>query len=143
MSMYRQFKTDPKLEQQGIELDYGDFVVTAARAGGTNRSYQRVLNQKTRPYRRAIAAGAMEPELEQRLLRETIAETCILGWHTRVDGELRPGIESPEGGELLPVTTENLLSTFEALPLLYEDLAQQITNGALFRQELQEIERGN
>ena len=32
MRMYEQFKTNPALEQTGIELDYGDFRITIARA---------------------------------------------------------------------------------------------------------------
>ena len=34
MSMYGQFKTSDTLEIQGVVIDYGDFRVTLARAGG-------------------------------------------------------------------------------------------------------------
>lgn len=145
MSMYQQFKTDPELEKKGIELDYGDFVVTIARAGGANKRFDKVLEAKTKPYRRAIQTETLDPKVGERLLREVYAETVVLNWHTRTeDDELMPGIENPDpNGPLLPVTAENLIATFKNLPDLYTDIVEQSKKVALYRQTILEEDAGN
>lgn len=153
MGMYQQFKTDPEVEKKGIDLNYGHFRVTVARSGGANKAYQRMLENKTRPYQRAIATGVMDNDRSMGIIREVFAETVILGWEVLAkknendelemvevndpEGEFVKGIEGPDG-TILPVTVENLVKTFEALPDLFFDLRAQSDNMQLFRQGLRE-----
>ena len=53
-SMYSTFRTDDELERKGIVIEYDSFRVTIARAGGSNKAFERALEAKSRPFRRAI-----------------------------------------------------------------------------------------
>lgn len=148
MGLQKQFATDKSLEQKGLVVDYGDTRVRVARAGGANQRFARVLDAKTRPLRRAIAAGSLDEERGSQILMEVFAETVVLGWETRgEDGEWRPGIASEdageEPGELLPVTAENMVRVFRHLPDFFEDLRQQAQSSALFRAEINASLSGN
>lgn len=157
MSMYQKFKTNPDLERNGIVVDYGDFRVTLARAGGANKRFERVTEAKTKPYRRAIQTETMDETVAVNLLREIYAETIILNWETRVDGEgvvvtaenrdqgrWVSGIEPPQEGQpLLPFTVENVVETLIALPDIFTDIQAQAMKGTLYREEILQAEAGN
>lgn len=143
MSMYRQFQTDGDLETKGIVLDYGDFRITVARAGGANKKFARILERTTKPHRRAIQTELMDNDLARSVLRQVYAEAVVLDWETKVDGKLKKGIESADGGDLLLVTSANIVATFEALPDLFTDVQEQASKVALFRQEILEEDAGN
>ncbi len=143
MSMYKLFKTDESLETKGIVIDYGAFRVTIARAGGKNQRYARVLEAKSKPYRRAIQTETMDPDKAQQLLLETFAEAVVLNWETKVDDQWQRGIEPEGGGDLLPFNAENVILTFQKLPDLFQDLHAQANKVALFREGVLEQEAGN
>lgn len=143
MGMWDAFRSDPKAEQDGIVLDYGTFRVTVARAGGSNKAYLRLLEMKARPFQRAIQAGAFDHERSGELLREVFASTVVKDWETRFPGkqegeyDWQRGIEASDGA-LLPVTRENILATFVALPDLFADIVDQAGKGVLYRAALRE-----
>lgn len=148
MGLKRQFATDKALEQKGIVLDYGDVRVRIARAGGANQKFARILDAKTRPVRRAIAAGSLDEERGSLLLMEVFAETVVLGWETRdTEGVFHPGISPEDAGEsgedLLPVTPANVVKVFQHLPDFFLELRQQAQASALFRAEVNETLAGN
>ena len=149
MSMYKNFKTSADLESKGIELDYGEFIVTIARAGGANNKFKRVTERMTKPYRRAMATNTMDNEVAENLMREIYAEAVILDWQTKT-GETKEGgrtfekgIEPPTGDKLLPVTKENIVLTLKNLPDLFQDIQSQAQTVALFRQNIVEDDAGN
>lgn len=141
--MYEQFKTDVSLESRGVEIDYGEFRVTIARAGGANKKYARVLEAKTKPFRRAIQTETMNEERARELLVETYAEAVIVNWETKVDGKFQMGIEAPNGGKLLSVNVKNIALTLMNLPDLFTDLQAQANRVALFREVILEADAGN
>lgn len=145
IGMYAQFKTDAILETKGVEIDYGTHRVTIARAGGANKKYARVLEQKTKPYRRAIATETLPDDRGMELLQETYAEAIILNWETKVNGKFVRGIEPPPGedSKLLPVTPANIVMTFKKLPELFIDLQTQAGRVAIFREIILEDDAGN
>lgn len=143
MSMFSQFKTDTNLERQGIIIDYGDFRITIARAGGGNKKFARILEHKTKPYRRALATETMNNDLSMAVLREVYAESIVLNWETKVDGKFKKGIESEDGGKPIAFNTENVVATFEKLPDLFKDVQEQAAKVALFRQTILEDDAGN
>ena len=132
MSLKSQFKTDKKLETKGIVIDYGETRVTVARAGGANKRFSRMLDAKTKPYRRAIALGSFDDERSNAILREVYAHTVVIGWEENVGTTAEPqweagispedaGVESSDA--LLPVTPENVMSVLGNLPDLFIDLS--------------------
>jgi len=143
MSIYDQFKTSPELEQNGIVIDYGSFRVRVARAGGTNKRFQRLLEAKIKPYRRAMATDTMDNDRGMEILREVYAEAVVLDWETKVDGKFEKGIDNPDGGKLLPFNAKNVLATFNNLPDLFTDIKEQSDKAALFRETAREEEGKN
>lgn len=143
-SMYSLFKTDTSLEQSGIYLDYGTFRVKIARAGGANKRYAKLLETKTRPYRRAIETETLDNNRGQALLQEVFAEAVILNWEVKDEAKdtWKTGIEGPNG-DILPYTTENVLAAFRLLPDLFLDIQSQASKVALFREDAQEAASGN
>lgn len=144
-NMFDQFETDTNLETDGIWLDYGDFRVKIARAGGSNKRYLSYAETKTKPFRRAIAAGTMPEERSRALLFDIFAKTIILDWQVAdgVDEETgetiwKQGIHK-KGGGVLDFSAENVLMTFKLLPAIFFDIQQAAESIALFRkQEMEE-----
>lgn len=146
MSMYKTFRTDESLEKTGIYLDYSSFRVLVARAGGANRAFNKAIEAKTKPYRRAIQSDLMDREKLVDLVRQAFVETCVLGWEVKQgegdEAKWVPGIEN-ENGEIVPFTKAAVVDAFRKLPDLYDDIQEQAAKAALFRAELQEADAGN
>jgi len=143
MSMYEQFETDAQVEKDGIWLDYGDFQIRVARAGGSNKAFQKEVERLTRPYRRAIATESLPREKADEILAAAYAKAIVRAWQTKVDGEWVDGIENPEGGDLLEPSVENIRATFKLLPELYADVQEQATSWALFKASIRDDASGN
>lgn len=135
MKMYEAFQTDAELETAGVWIDYGDFKICLARAGGANKKFVKLMEQRTRPHRRAIETETFDNDRATLLLQDVYADSVIMAWETKVDDKMVPGIEGPDG-KLLPVTKVNMLATFKALPDLFKDLQEQAAKNALFRTQL-------
>lgn len=132
MPLYEQFRTNTDREVNGISLNYGDFRVLIARAGGANKNYLKMFQKLTQPYRRAIDTNTMSNELQIEVLIEVFARSVILNWETLVDGEWKVGIED-EKGKIIPVTPENIITTLKNLPDLFMDIKAQAESTALWR----------
>lgn len=139
MSLYKQFKTDESLEKTGILLEYGTtedgkpISIRIARAGGSNRAYERRIEAEVKPYRRQIQNETIENAVVNRILRKVYAETIVLGWENVQDKDGKP----------MPFTVENCVKLFEDLPDLFKDIQEQSQRAALFRSELREVDGKN
>lgn len=142
MSMYKQFKTSSNLEEQGIILDYGDFRIRVARAGGSNKKYSKLLDVESRPYQRAIAQKVMDNNRALDIVKAVFAEAVIMSWETKVNDKWISGLEGPDG-KVIPATVENIINVFNDLPDLFADIQEQAQNIALFREELLEASEKN
>lgn len=145
-NMYKMFKTDKRLEQDGILLDYGPFRVTVARMGGANKKFFKLLELRTKPMRRAIQADSADRDKLLALTTQTFAETCVLNWEVnRSDTDVpswERGIEA-EDGTLLEFNKQNVIDTLTKLPDLLDDLQTQATNQSLYRADIEEAEVKN
>ena len=142
MGLYKQFATDSTLEKEGIWLDYNDFRILAARAGGANKKYLSYAEKKMKPFRRAISAGTVSVEQSRALMHDIYANTVILAWETKVDGKFVSGIEGPEG-ELLDFNVDNVIMTLENLPAIYDDVSSAVEGISLYRKEEMEADAKN
>lgn len=136
-SMYGAFETSKEMERQGIWLDYGDFRLRIARAGGSNKNYQKAMEAKTRPHRKAIEAESFENDRALEILKEVYADHVVLAWETKQDGEWISGIEAQDGS-LLPFGRDNVVATFTNLPDLFTEVQQQASKANLYRAQLLE-----
>ena len=143
MSLYNTFKTDAVREAEGFPIEYDDFRVTIARAGGANKAYAKVLEARTKPYRRAIALEIMDNDRSLEILREVYSETIVKDWETKVDGKWKKGIEAEGETKLLPVTAKNILLTLNNLPDVFLDLKDAAEKLTLWRADLRETEAEN
>lgn len=106
MSIYDSFLTDAELERDGVELDFGDFQVTIARAGGANKRYEQTLRRQLDKHKRAIQLDALPAETAERVLRTVFAETIVLGWR---------GVQDRDGKDI-PFSPSACAKLFEELP---------------------------
>jgi hypothetical protein len=146
--MYEQFSTDTESETSGILLNYGEFRITIARAGGANKKFIRLLETKTKPYRRAIQTDTMDNERGNAILIAVYSEAIILNWERRDEkgkDKWTQGIEAPPGAKqaTLPFNRENVVVTLTDLPELFLDIQEQASKAALFRQDVLEEDAKN
>jgi len=134
MSMYKLFSTDAELENKGVYIEYGDFRVLLARAGGHNKHFATVLEQLTRPYRRAMQTDTMDNDLAMSLMRKAYAASVILKWEIKEDDKWVSGIEGPDG-ERLSFNKENVEKALTDLPELFADIQDQASKISLFRKD--------
>ena len=124
MSMYGQLETDKALETKGVEVDYGSFRVTLARAGGANKKYEKLLDARSKPHNRAMKTGTMDNEVAVEIMREVYADTIILHWEAKdAKGDWQIGIEAkPKKGVtkivIVPFNRENVVQAMVDIPEL-------------------------
>lgn len=139
MSLYTQFETDREIEKTGIVLDYGfnskkqPIQIRIARAGGANERYSKLLELRTKPYRRQIQNETLDNAVAEKITKEVYAQTVVLGW---------TGVEDRDGNEM-PFTQENCVKLFTDLPDLWSDVQSQSTRASLFRAEILEADAKN
>lgn len=139
MNPYQLFKMDSRHEQDGINIDYGDFAIRIARAGGSNERYAKALSKKLRPYRRQMQNDTMDNDVANKILAEVYADTVIVGWSSKQFGE--NAIPDAQNGEL-KYTRENVIQLLLDLPDLFRDIQEQATKFSNFRvEEIEEAEK--
>lgn len=141
-TLFKTFKADATLEKSGILLQYGTaqrdgkevpVTIRIARAGGANTMFDKVLEAKTKPYKRMIQTDSLDKKVSERIMREVYAQTVVLDWENVQD----------EDGEFLEFTHENVIAMFEALPDLFTDVVTQANKQALFRADIIEADAKN
>lgn len=138
--LYESYETDPQLEVDGVHLEIGlsktKKVVTirVRRAGGANQQFAKVFEQKSKPYRRLMEIpGALDPAVQERVMREVYAESVVVGWEN---------VEDRNGSEL-PYNKANVLQLFTDLPDLFRRIVKETQDMDLFRREVVAAEAGN
>jgi hypothetical protein len=138
-SLFKQFQTDSKKEQEGVEVTYAPnddgtiptFIIT--RLGQSNQRYAKALETATAPYRRLIDIGALDKKRERTILVDVFCSSVLLGWRDVQDTE----------GKLIPFNYANAKMLFETLPELYLDLAEHAAKFTTFRAETRENDAKN
>ena len=134
MSTYKLFASDEGLEVNGIQLDLGAAgQFTIARAGGSNQNFARRFQKASQPYRRAIAANAMDETEANRILAQVYAETIVRGWE---------GVSGPDG-KPLQYSIPNCVKLLTDLPELFAEIRRVSADSSVFRKNVVEAEAGN
>jgi len=123
---YELFETNKELETEGLVLDYGDFSIRIARAGGANKRFTKAMVRRTKPFRRAIDTETIDQENATDILRAVYAETVVLGWE---------GVTDREGVDL-EFSFQNIMQLFRDLPDLFIDVQEQANKASLFHAEV-------
>ena len=145
-SPYKMFSSDKDVEQQGVLVNYGDFRLRIARAGGNNHRFRRLLQAKMKPYRHQLVNDTMDDQVSEQVVREVYAEAVILGWETKVVGKdgkeaWEPWLETPDGK--LPYSVPSCIKVLTDLPDLFRDIQQVAGKVALFRKAEEESDAKN
>ena len=143
MGLRSQFKTDAKVEVEGVWLDYDSGVkIRTARAGGANKRYLKAMERLSRKYKRQLNLEILPFEVQNRLLREVYAETVILGWEGVTNEDLGSDDEETMNDEVL-FSRDNCLRLFEELPELFKDVQESSSTLAIWRADLRTTESKN
>lgn len=145
MSIYDLYKTDSRKEKEGVPLLFADeeLRITLARAGGGNTKYDRIIAANAKPYKRAIQSDLLSTDKANEILARTFAESVIVKWETRVDGEYREGVELEDIPGLQPANIVNMTKVFIALPDLFEEIKSEATKMVNFREAVREEDAKN
>lgn len=131
MDLRKLFGTSRRAESAGVWVDIGHGArVLVAR--DTSPAYRKKLQDVIRPYRGAIAAGAMDDEAAHRLFAKAAAGTLLLDWSgVEVDG--KPAEFSVDVAEQLMVD----------LPDFYKTIKAFAEDAALYREQHEAAEQKN
>ncbi len=129
---YEMFSTDPKLEKDGIVLDYGDFQITIARAGMGNRKYRDLLATVQKKHRHQIDNDLLDDGLSDALMIGIYADSVILGWANVTGAD----------GRALAFNRTNVIKLLTDLPDLFVNITEQANDARNFRKsELADAEK--
>jgi hypothetical protein len=139
MSVFKSYKTDSKLERDGVWLDFGlnahdepvRFLV--ARAGPSNKTYTMAMERASKPFKRQIANDTFTVAQADQLMLPVFVDTIVLA---------AVGLED-ENDQPMEGTKENILKIFQRLPDLYYDVREQASKAATFREAELEDSLGN
>lgn len=114
--LYAMFKTDSDKEKAGFWYEFTpDVKFKLARAGGANMKFAKCVEAKTRPHRRKIDNGTIDPELAHSLLVDAYAEAIVLDWDGVTDSK----------GKKLTFSKQNVVKLLTDLPDLFHELSKQ------------------
>lgn len=139
MSLHKQFKSDEKKENEGIDITYGpndDKTIPTfriLRRGPSNQRYVKTLENESKPYRRLLELGALDNKIQEKIMRRVFCSSILMGWENVQD----------EKGKIIPFNFENAVQLFEELPELYYDLSEQAGKLSSFRAETLESDAKN
>jgi hypothetical protein len=141
MSLFKQFKTDPAKEIDGVkiympEAENEDGTIpefTIARMGGTNKRYSRALESGTREHRRAIEKKLLSNEKAEEVFLTVFIDTILIGWANIQDAK----------GKLIEFNKANVRKLLEELPEVYERLQEEARLLDNFRADALEVEAKN
>lgn len=139
MSIYNNFKTDPKIEKEGLWLQFGvtedekPIRIRIARAGGANIAFTKRMEHAVKPHRLSIQNESIDLSTINKISRQVYAETVVLDWENIKD----------ENGVTMDFTVDNVIKLFTDLPDLFTEVQQQAAKGALFRAEIRATDAKN
>lgn len=160
MGLFKTYETDKKLELEGVVFTPdANTAITVARGGGANVQFAKALDRKSKPMRRQIEAGILDPDLDRKMMAEVYAETIIKNWETLIyvkgEPKLVPGIEAnpdapqgtyshvPDENGLVPFNKQNTVATLIMLPDLLIDIQRNSQDLANYRTAERKADEGN
>lgn len=139
MSLYKNHKTDPELEKNGIWIEIGENSkgqmarVRIARAGGANEAYTKLLDQRVKPIRSQIRNETIARRQLDKLTKEIFAQTVVLGWENVED----------ENDQPMSFSKDNCIKLFNDIDDIWLDVQEQSQRAALYRMHLREEDSKN
>lgn len=151
MSMYDKFETDASLETKGVWINFGEFRVCCARAGGANRDFMALTDKRLRRFRKPAeydAVGVANSKEFQSEVAAVYAITVIRDWEVLVtdkktgEQKWQRGIEARDGS-ILPFNVSNVTDALIALPGLFDQIREETGSHEIYRASVLEEESKN
>jgi len=139
MSIFKQFGTDKKLEQEGVLVEYPaneDGSIPSfrlARMCRSNKRYTRAVELATRPHKQALKHETLKPEIAEEVFLDVFVGTILLSWDNIQD----------KNGKAVIFNKENAKDLLKKLPDLYDDLQEKAKDISLFLEAEMEQEEKN
>lgn len=137
---FQLFETDESLETKGINLDYGDFEITVARAGGANSTYETAVLEIHKKHKYKLENGLFKGDEANSVMAEVYARTVVKGWRSKKYGE---GKLEGKDGKPIEFSVQAVVDLLIALPALFADIRERAQKIADFRREQLEADVKN
>lgn len=127
------FAKDKSLENEGVWMLYKRFEYRIARAHRNNTQFQKVMEEKMRPYQWALDRGNLNAlkDVANAAMQEVYAESVLLG------------IRRVETKEELPYTPEDGVALFQKLPDLWDEVFKFASSGEPYAVQQVKDDSGN
>ena len=144
MGVYDNYKTDLKIETEGVLIEEADYRYWVARAGKSNKAYIKAITKLNRKHERQINTGTMDEAVGDRIIRKAYAETIVKRWEIKVDGEWVEGFHRVDGSIAMgPVQVKDLIALFDEVPEIFTQLMEDAGNLAYYLIERTEADAKN
>lgn len=128
-AIYDRFITDKKKELEGVDKDFGDFVLTLARGGGANEDYFKVMAEMFAPYQQVMSIDEMSEDKARELSYRLLSRTVIRNWKFKENKILSVGLGRDfDTGEVISPSEDNIVELFTAAHELYLEIKRFIEN---------------
>ena len=125
MDLYKKYKTDKKLDNEGVFVDYGGGTkFRLARMSRTNQRYQKAMTEVMEQHEIALKRKSLDEDLAEELQIKVFVETILLDWE---------GVNAPDG-QPLEYSKDAAIKLLTDLPDLYSDLQEQASSISHFRE---------
>lgn len=124
----KHFKTDAKMEKEGIWFDINDTAgFRLTRFGGENSpGVKAALAKYYKPYAAQLEIESLSPEKEREIFVRVFVESCVVDWR---------GIDI-DGEENVPFDKEKAIALLIGLPDLFETLRAQASKSEHYKVDL-------
>lgn len=143
-------RVSARKEVEGVPAEYDGFRVTLARAGGHNKAYLKVLEDCTKPVRKALEMGFVSDDKAKEWFKLAYAKAVITNWEVYRDGKWIVGIDDPDyegSGEapVIPFNYDNVLRVIrdERYHDYFDDFVRLANDPRLYREMQQEADIKN
>lgn len=146
MGLSKQFETNANLEVNGVPVTVGDanpdgsFVTfILARAGKSNKNYQKALTRAAAPFSRQLRMNIEVPQLEE-AYKAVFCDVVLRGWSNVPKADVTG---NKEDSGYIEFNKQNAMALFNRLPELYEFLQEQASSASLFLEANREEDAKN
>lgn len=140
INLFTSYNTNSELETAGVPIHFGlnankkMVSITIRRAGGSNTAFTKRYEALTKPYRRAIAVDAMDPDVMKDIMCQLYAETVVVSWE---------GVLDTDNETELEFSVENCVRLFKAAEPVFTEVVNTSMNASVYRDEVREADAKN
>lgn len=136
--LYEAFDMDEDAEVRGIPVNYGKFVVTLARVGGSNDLYRTTFERESKPVQTALELGQLPEKEARQLLYRVFARAVVKNWQFREDGRLVTGLGRLANGEVVEFNEANIVALWTKRHELFLQIKKDAETRELYQSRVRE-----